>query len=253
MHIWSPWRTNTDRYAGSETILLLLYREMESNEVATQDISPITTSGEKEDQHVQTEGKAEAVTVQDPGDKAEASKEVNKISEENALKVSVDSQDVDEQARAGDGDLDDDFIQSLIQNIESDMLSAGSLSQGPFGTKSPSKSEVLRELEKLEEEERQRNFQELQRIKQENDRKISGMVQNVHKMMDSYGIDKPEHSGFNRPMESAKSSPVTEVKEAGTAEPVDDESSLHSPNTHPFETKVPVPQSIAELRRSLAV
>ena len=40
------------------------------------------------------------------------------------------------------------------------------------------------------------------------------MVQNVRQMMDSYGIDKPEHSGFNRPMESAKSSPVTEVKEA---------------------------------------
>ena len=118
-------------------------------------------------------------------------------------------------------------------------------------THSPSKSEVLRELEKLEEEERQRNFQELQRIKQENDRKISGMVQNVHKMMDSYGIDKPEHSGFNRPMESAESNPVTEVKEAGTTEPVDDESSFHSPNTHSFETKVP--QSIAELRRSLAI
>ena len=226
---------------------------MESNEVATQETFP-ATSGEQEDQSIQIEDKAEAVTVQDPGDKAEASTQVNKNSEGSVIKASVDdSQDVDQQAGAEGGEIDEDFIQSLIQNIESDMLSAGSLSQGPFGTKSPSKSEVLRELEKLEEEERQRNFQELQRIKQENDRKISGMVQNVHKMMDSYGIDKPEHSGFNRPMESAKSSPVTEVKEAGTAEPVDDESSLHSPNTHPFETKVPVPQSIAELRRSLAV
>ena len=62
---------------------------MESNEVATQETFP-ATSGEQEDQSIQIEDKAEAVTVQDPGDKAEASTQVNKNSEGSVIKASVD-------------------------------------------------------------------------------------------------------------------------------------------------------------------
>ena len=96
----------------------------------------------------------------------------------------------------GDTVVDDDFIQSLIQNLESDMFTS-SASTGPFGTKSPTKSDVLKELEKLEDEERQRKFLELQRMKEENDQRISGMVKNVHNLMESYGLDTPQESLFH--------------------------------------------------------
>ena len=63
-------------------------------------------------------GQSRGCTVQDPGDKAEASTQVNKNSEGSVIKAPVDdSQDVDQQAGAEGVEIDEDFIQSLTQKI----------------------------------------------------------------------------------------------------------------------------------------
>lgn len=120
----------------------------------------------------------------------EEQKEVKEDSGDNKDKKSGVVDGSHDGTGEGVEEVDDHFIHSLIQSLESDMFSDSS--SGPFGTKSPTKNEVLKEIERLEDEERQHKFLELQRIKLENDRRITGMVENVHNLMESYGLDIPQ-------------------------------------------------------------
>jgi hypothetical protein len=61
--------------------------------------------------------------------------------------------------------------------------------KNPFGTVAPSRAEIEKELDILDENDKTLKWEELQKRKMKNDEKIAGMVTNVHQLLNEYGLD----------------------------------------------------------------
>ena len=67
--------------------------------------------------------------------------------------------------------------------------------KNPFGTVAASKLDIEKELEVLDENDKMLKWEELQKRKTKNDEKIAGMMTNVHRLLNEYGLDaKPQQT-----------------------------------------------------------